>query len=42
MRTLLVETGRDNNIEYENRIRILCDLSKVEDEYIITGFVKCR
>ena len=37
--TLLVETGRHNNIEYENGICILCDLSKVKDEYYFT--VEC-
>ena len=30
---LVVETGRHNNIEFENRICRLCNSSKVEDEY---------
>lgn len=30
---LLVETGRHNNIEYENRLCNLCDLSQIEDEF---------
>ena len=30
---LLVETGRHNNTEYENRLCSLCDLLQIEDEF---------
>ena len=36
---LLVETGRHNNISYEDRICTLCDTQSIEDEYHV--FMKC-
>ena len=36
---LLVETGRHNNISYEDRICTLCITQSIEDEYHV--FMKC-